>query len=125
VLEPEVLLARGQTGASANQPNRDPRLSGEVSLQDNADRFFDGTPSEDGYLGDVLWGTIEITNNGGTWTGTSVGTTDTLGGGGNITYYELTGGGGYEGLTAIIFEREAGGWTWDGVIIPGELPPDR
>jgi hypothetical protein len=56
-----------------------------------------------------------------------VGTTDTSGGGGNITYYELVGGGGYEGLSAVIFEREtsSSGWLWDGMIIPGDLPPER
>jgi hypothetical protein len=103
----------------------DPRLSGTVVTEDNADRFCDGPCSEDTYLGDVLWGTTEITNDGGTWTGTSVGTTDTSGGGGNITYYELVGSGGYEGLSAVMFEREAGGWLWDGVIFPGGLPPER
>ena len=96
----------------------DPRLRGEVLLEDDADRFIGGG-------GDVLWGTIEISNNDGSWTGTSVGTTDTSGGGGNITYYELVGSGGYEGLWAVIFEREAGGWLWDGVIFPGDLPPER
>ena len=103
-------VQRGRSTASRSEMS-DPRLSGEVDLQDNADRFFDGPPSDERYLGDVLWGTIEITNDGGTWTGTSVGTTDTSGGGGNITYYELVGGGGYEGLAAVVFEREAGGWT--------------
>jgi hypothetical protein len=103
----------------------DPRLNGDVVVVDDADRFFDGPPSEETYVGDVLWGTAEITNDGGSWTGTMVGTTDSSGGGGNIAYYELTGSGGYEGLSAVIFERESGGWLWDGVIFPGELPPDR
>jgi hypothetical protein len=103
----------------------DPRLSGDVMQIDNADRFCDGACSPETFAGDVLWGTIEITNDGGSWTGTSVGTTDTSGGGGNITYYELVGSGGYEGLSAVMFEREGGGWLWDGVIIPGDLPPDR
>jgi hypothetical protein len=119
-------VQRGRSTSSQSEMS-DPRLSGEVHLQDNADRFFDGPPSDERYLGDVLWGTIEITNDGGTWMGTSVGTTDTSGGGGNITYYELVGGGGYEGLSAVIFEREtpSSGWLWDGVIIPGDLPPER
>jgi hypothetical protein len=113
---------RSQPGFSVMS---DPRLSGTVVTEDNADRFCDGPCSDDTYLGDVLWGTMEITNDGGSWTGTSVGSTDTSGGGGNITYYELVGSGGYEGLSAVIFEREAGGWLWDGVIFPGGLPPER
>ncbi len=54
-----------------------------------------------------------------------MGTTDTSTGGGNVTYYELVGSGAYDGLSAVIFEEEAGGWVWNGVIIPGDLPPDR
>jgi hypothetical protein len=104
----------------------DERLSGNVVITDNADRFFDGSPSPERYAGDVLWGTIEITNDSGTWTGTAVGTTDdTTASGAGVTYYELVGSGGYEGLSAVIFEREAGGWVWSGVIFPGDLPPDR
>lgn len=103
----------------------DPRLSGHVVIMDDADRFFEDTADAETFLGDILWGTVEITNDGGAWTGTSVGTTDNLANGGNITYYELVGSGGYEGLSAVIFEREADGWSWSGAVFPGDLPPDR
>ena len=47
-----------------------------------------------------------------------------------MTYFELVGAGGYEGLSAVIFEREEGAapnleWDWNGVIFSGPLPPDR
>ena len=62
-------------------------------LTDNADRWYIGSPASGTFLADVLWGTIEITNEGGAWTGTSVGTTDTTADGAGVTYYELTGSG--------------------------------
>ena len=43
----------------------------------------------------------------------------------DATYYELVGSGAYEGLSAVIFEREAERWSWNGVIMPGPLPPER
>jgi hypothetical protein len=66
-------------------------------------------------------------NDGWAWAGTSVGTTDSSGGGGNVTYHQLVGNGGYEGVSAVVFEREtpAGVWIWDGVVIPEDLPRDR
>jgi hypothetical protein len=101
----------------------DPRLSGTVTVHDDADRWPEG---------DLVWGTIEIANDGGTWTGTSVGTTDMTADGGGVTYHELVGSGGYDGLSAVIFEREVwdtetrtGENFWNGVIFPGDLPPDR
>jgi hypothetical protein len=55
----------------------DARLSGDVVLQDNADRWFAGSSATGTFLADVLLATIAITNDGGARTGTSVGTTDT------------------------------------------------
>ena len=125
--ETEIGFVQRGRSTSGSLTMNDPRLSGNVRLEDNADRFCDGPCSEATYRGDVLWGTIEITNEDGSWSGTSTGTTDTSGGGGNITYYELVGSGGYEGLSAVIFERETptSGWLWDGVIFAGDLPPER
>jgi hypothetical protein len=110
----------------------DPRLSGLVVVKDHADRFFEGDPSLEPFLGDVLWGTVEIVNDGGGWTGTKVGITDAAADGRGVQYYELVGTGGYEGLSAVVFERENGRVdgvdrpaSWSAQIIPGSLPPDR
>jgi hypothetical protein len=119
-----ILMQRGRTTLGQVDLD-DPRLSGLLTLVDHADRFFAGVPSDEDYLGDVLWGTIEITNPDGAWTGTSVGTTDPSADGRGVTYYELVGSGAYEGLSAVIFESEIDGWSWNGVIMPGPLPPDR
>lgn len=105
----------------------DARLSGTVTVTDNADRFGEGT---DAYLGDVLWGTIVIENDQGTWTGPLTGTSDLSADGGGVTYIELVGAGAYERLSAILFEREEGEppnieFDWNGVIFSGNLPPDR
>jgi len=100
----------------------DARLSGSVTITDNADRFF----VADEFVGDVLWGTIVIVNDQGTWTGPLTGTGD-LSADIGVFYYELVGAGAYEGLSAIIFERETGtsDSDWNGVIFSGNLPPDR
>jgi hypothetical protein len=110
----------------------DPRLSGDVVALDNADRFCEGPCTQDTSHADVLWGTIEIVNDAGTWAGTSVGTTDLTADGTGITYFELTGGGDYEGLSAVLFQSEIfdpvareGTFPLSGVIFPGPLPRDR
>ena len=102
----------------------DARLSGSVTVTDNADRF--GYTVADEFVGDVLWGTIVIENDQGTWTGPLTGTGD-LSADIGVFYYELVGAGAYEGLSAIIFERETGtsDSDWNGVIFSGNLPPDR
>ncbi len=112
---------------TARSEMSDARLTGAVTVIDNADRFKVG---QDTFLGDVLWGTIAIENDQGTWTGTLTGTTDLSADGRGVTYIELVGAGGYEGLSAVLFEREEGvepdfEWDWNGVIFSGELPPDR
>ena len=110
----------------------DPRLSGDVVTFDHADRFCAGPCNADTYVADVLWGTIEIVNEDGTWSGTSVGTTDLNAHGAGITYFELTGGGDYDGLSAILFQPDifdpvarVGEFPLSGVIFPGQRPPDR
>ena len=107
----------------------DARLSGSVTITDNADRF--AVAGEINDIGDVLWGTVVIVNDQGTWTGPLTGTSDLSAGRSGVTYIELVGAGAYEGLSAIIFEREtfegetATGSDWNGVIFSGNLPPDR
>ena len=77
-------------------------------------------------VGDVLWGTVVIENDQGTWTGPLTGTSDLSADSGGVTYIELVGAGAYEGLSAIIFERERHtALDWNGVIFSGNLPPDR
>ena len=92
-----------------------------------ADRFCAIACPGGRHLGDILWGTFWIENEDGAWEGTSVGTTDVSTGGEGVTYYQLVGTGAYEGLSAVIFETEVptGDPVWNGVIFPGELPPER
>ena len=101
-----------------------PRLSGSVTVTDNADRFqVAGEPDD---VGDVLWGTVVIVNDQGTWTGPLTGTSDLSADRAGVTYIELVGAGTYEGLSAIIFQRETPtSLDWNGVIFSGNLPPDR
>ena len=100
----------------------DARLSGSVTVTDNADRFY----VADEIVGDVLWGTVVIVNDQGTWTGPLTGTSDLSADRSGVTYIELVGAGAYEGLSAIIFQRETPtSLDWNGVIFSGNLPPDR
>jgi hypothetical protein len=108
---------------TARSTMSDARLTGAVKVIDNADRFAAGP---DQFLGDVLWGTVAIENDQGTWTGTLTGTSDLSADGAGVTYIELVGAGGYEGLSAVLFEREEPTTLeWNGVIFSGKLPPDR
>ena len=99
----------------------DPRLSGEVTFIDDADRY-----QNDNGFSDIVWGSITIENDDGTWEGRSVGTSDITAGGRGITYHELGGTGAYEGLSAVLFMPEdATGLPLSGVIFPGALTDDR
>ena len=130
VIPPEIApvdgltLQRGRDSGGQAEMS-DARLSGDVVLRDNADRWCPEACSPE-LMSDLLWGTIEVTNDDGSWVGTSVGTTDASAGGAGVTYYELVGAGAYDGLSAILFESETEeGFLWNGVIFPGDLPPDR
>ena len=108
----------------------DPRLSGDVAVTGQRRPLV--RRSCNGPLADILWGTIEIANDGGTWAGTSVGTSDVSADGTGIGYYELVGAGAYEGLSAVLFQTEtydpatdSSRYFFKGVIIPGDLPPER
>ena len=102
---------------TARSEMSDARLTGAVKVIDNADRFT---------VGDVLWGTVAIENDQGTWSGTLTGTSDQSADGRGVTYIELVGAGAYEGLSAVLFEREEPtSLDWNGVIFSGNLPPDR
>ena len=121
------LQERGR-GYMGETMTSDPRLSGTVTASDNADRFCDGVCSPDTLQADLLWGTFEIANADGTWVGTSVGTTDMAADGAGVTYYELSGTGAYDGMSAVLFETEEFPgpiFNLSGVMFPGELPPER
>lgn len=126
----EYTIQQRLRARSARSEMSDSRLSGTVAVTDDADRFF-SVPDPDfdmaTFVGDVLWGDVTITNDEGSWTGTLVGTSDLSTDGRGISYIELTGAGTYEGFSAVLFERELSqsNWTWNGVIFPGDLPPDR
>lgn len=126
VWEEDLIVAGGwrQRGRElhATSEMSDVRLSGSVTVTDNADRFV----VADEILGDVLWGNIVIENDQGTWTGPMTGTSDLSADQAGIAYIELVGAGAYEGLSAILFQREtATTIDWNGVIFSGNLPPDR
>ena len=117
----------------------DPRLSGEVTFMDDADRYIPGLSPDDAnpYLlvgpdfSDVFWGSVTIENDGGLWEGRSVGTSDITNDGSGIAYHELVGSGAYEGLSAVLFMLEGNPVEDEtvlrltGVIFPGVLSDDR
>ena len=71
-------------------------------------------------------GTVVIENDRGTWTGPLTGTSDLSADNGGVSYIELVGAGAYEGLSAILFQRETPTTLdWNVVIFSGNLPPDR
>jgi hypothetical protein len=125
--ESDGLLSQRGLESEGGWTFNDARLSGDITLHQNADRWCHGACDEDNdnELAAVQWGTIEVTNDGGTWTGTWV----APGGSGSygLPYYELVGSGGYAGLSAILVTgiEEDGREVVNGVIIPGDVPPDR
>lgn len=127
VVEGEGLTTeRGQHAVQQSEMS-DPRLSGEVTFSLDADRYCP-EPCTVARFADVIWGTVEIVNDGGTWVGTHVSTSNVSDRNHGIGHYELVGTGAYEGLSAILFETERmspDGTAWNGVILPGALPPDR
>ena len=121
----------------------DPRLNGEVTFMDDADRYLSGLTGEvllmdvadpynlfefveDEGFADIVWGSITIENDDGTWEGRSVGTSDNTPDGYGLTYHELVGTGAYDGLSAVLFMLEDDiGLPLTGVIFPGALTDDR
>ena len=99
----------------------DPRLDTEGILNQNYMGF------EPGYSGgSVRTGIGQMANDGGSWLVEALGFNqpgDSIVDG---TYYALamTGQGGYEGLSAVLFTQPAGSGAWDvrGVIAPAPLP---
>ncbi len=107
----------------------DERMSGDITMTYSIDRWASDQVAE----GDValFWGDVRIENDGGAWVGTHV----AADGQARDRVFvqkvmQLTGTGGYEGSSAILY------WTSDplarqlpdsvdGMIFPGDLPPER
>jgi hypothetical protein len=129
-----VVRQRGRVCGGTAQMS-DPRLSGEMTFMDNADRYIPGVGPDDTdpwaladeeTFSDIVWGSVTIVNDGGTWEGQSVGTSDKTQGLRGITYHELAGTGAYDGLSAVLFMLEdETGLPLTGVIFPGALTDDR
>ena len=90
----------------------DPRLSGDLWLLWNRSYL---------YGGQVISGTVELTNDDGTWVGTMRGYKV---GGRHYWQVELTGIGAYEGHSALLNHRGVSGYVHEveGFVFPGELP---
>ena len=85
---------------------------------------------------ELSWGSVRITNDDGSWDG-SVVCTPTLqtNGSEDPCFMELSGAGGYDGLSALLvtrdrisavgFEPRDETYELDGLIFPGDLPPGR
>lgn len=96
----------------------DPRLSGEVwSVHD----YLDYNGSSSGAR--LTSATVGIDNDGGSWTGTIRGY-EPPGVDDWHAFIELTGSGGYEGLSATLMMLDQGGhWDVQGMIYPGDPLP--
>ena len=111
----------------------DSRLTGDATGYDGGNRY----QMDENHVGlaEVGGGTITIENDGGAWEGSTLGVSgtersdmlrDTM-------VVELTGTGGYDGLSALLFVDQDQPVSWDrplpdfevyGVIVPGELVPE-
>jgi len=144
---PDRITRYELTGEMARAEMSDPRLNGSVTTDwtqdqhaaadfpdlEGLDAYFAGNPG-----GAVLkWGTLRIENDTGAWEGTLVETLDVTAavlspGGLNVGVVELVGSGAYDGLSAVLFMRDSNFSetddyivSWNGIIFPGNLPPDR
>ena len=126
----------------------DHRLNGDVTSEGGYENFPDVMLPEQVDLdagrarhyeaggAELAWGSLRITNDDGSWDG-HVTCTPTLHTNGfeDPCFIELSGSGGYDGLSALLVTRDrisAVGYeprdetyVLDGLIFPGNLPPDR
>ena len=104
----------------------DERISGDVTFTANGEILGPGDSGQ--YL---YWGTMVIENDGGTWEGTHFAADHrALSGVHAPIVMQLVGHGGYEGFSAILYRTvisDAPGHdsSVDGMIFPGDLPPNR
>jgi len=141
------------TGETARAEMSDPRLNGSVTTDWIQDQHytadFPDLEGLDAYFADnpggavLKWGTVRIENDTdtGAWEGTVLETFDVTaevlaGAGLNVGVVELVGVDAYDGLSAVLFMRDSNEMTdetdetdytvsWNGIIFPGNLPPDR
>jgi hypothetical protein len=112
----------------------DVRLSGDITFIYNGEILRDTGKSVSAEMF-LYWGTMLIENDGGTWEGTHFAVDhnaqpDVYG----PIVMQLTGSGDYEGLSAILYRTVISPpgtanadhmESVDGMIFPGDLPPDR
>jgi hypothetical protein len=102
----------GDSWAGITVESSDPRLAGEASFTLDRDIY-------PGRIG-IVWGTGVITNEAGSWTGSTVGVIRPEDGIAWRTRDQFTGSGAYEGLS-VMLDKESNG-EFEGVIVPGPLP---
>ena len=118
------LLAGAAVGVVA-QKTDDPRLNGVYEVTVKLDEFPQLDTDE---RVEVAWGDLTITNDEGTWSGTWTSTYDSAASDETeLTLYELTGAGAYDGLS-VLLSPTGSGTDWPrlpmaGAIFPSPLPP--
>jgi hypothetical protein len=98
----------GETWEGIGVSSSDPRFTGKASFTFDRDLY----PDRFG----AVWGTGVITNEAGSWTGTSVGAIRPGDGIAWRTWDQFTGSGAYEGLTIMLIKENTG--EFEGVILP-------
>lgn len=107
----------------------DERISGNVTFTANGEILKSLDREDSGQY--LYWGTMVIENDGGTWEGTHFAADHrALSGAHAPIVMQLVGHGGYEGFSAILYRTvisDVPGHvsSVDGMIFPGNLPPDR
>ena len=149
---PDRITRYELTGETARAEMSDPRLNGNVTVDWTQDQHWSAEYPDleglDAYfvrepgVAVLKWGTVRIENDTGAWEGTVLETFDVTaevlaGAGLNVGVVELVGAGAYDGLSAVLFMRDSNpemtdetdetAYTvsWNGIIFPGNLPPDR
>jgi len=144
-----TILHPSESGETTGRvETNDRRLNGEVTPEWTVENFPDVLLPEERGLdanrashyeaggAELSWGSLRITNDDGSWDGHLV-CTPTLHTNGvdDPCFIELSGAGGHDGLSALLVTRDrlsAVGYEprdetyeLDGLIFPGDLPPDR
>lgn len=144
-----TLLHHYESGEETGRvETNDQRLNGDITSDGSFESFPDVLlPEEPGIDADqashyeaggaeLSWGSLRITNDDGSWDGHVV-CTPTLqtNGSEDPCFIELSGAGGYDGLSALLvtrdrisavgFEPRDETYVLDGLVFPGDLPPGR
>jgi hypothetical protein len=144
-----TLLNHYESGEQTGRvETNDHRLNGDITSDGSFESFADVLLPEEPEIdadqashydevgAELSWGSLRITNDDGSWDGYLV-CTPTLhtNGSEDPCFIELSGAGGYDGLSALLVTRDrisAVGYeprdetyVLDGLIFPGDLPPGR